>query len=130
MVIGFILRIAYRQALDSVGVYAVMTLFILLSVGTDIQSPPCRDQPRLIFFIFFRLRSRVLSLQRTTWCSRDSHTRSTLNRPSSSKLRASSRSSYGPTWRLSSFKQLEEASARAPVVPISATRYAPPATIS
>ncbi|GAA5852122.1 hypothetical protein JCM3766R1_007108 [Sporobolomyces carnicolor] len=31
MVIGFILRIAYRQALDSVGVYAVMTLFILLS---------------------------------------------------------------------------------------------------
>lgn len=32
MVIGFILRIAYRGALDSVGIYAIMTLFILLSV--------------------------------------------------------------------------------------------------
>ncbi|GAA5989625.1 hypothetical protein JCM5350_003199 [Sporobolomyces pararoseus] len=31
MVIGFILRVVYNSALDSVGVYAIMTLFILLS---------------------------------------------------------------------------------------------------
>ncbi|GAA5886137.1 hypothetical protein JCM16303_000060 [Sporobolomyces ruberrimus] len=31
MVLGFILRLAYRDALDSVGLYAIMTLFILLS---------------------------------------------------------------------------------------------------
>ncbi|GAA6017618.1 hypothetical protein JCM11491_005303 [Sporobolomyces phaffii] len=34
MVLGFILRIVYRGALDSVGVYAIMTLFILLSPCT------------------------------------------------------------------------------------------------
>ncbi|GAA5949407.1 hypothetical protein JCM3765_003399 [Sporobolomyces pararoseus] len=31
MVLGFILRVAYNSALDSIGVYAIMTLFILLS---------------------------------------------------------------------------------------------------
>jgi hypothetical protein len=66
MVIGFILRIAYRGALDSIGIYAVMTLFILLSVRRDFLSPLHRSIPKLTRSLISH--SPVLSLRQTT-CS-------------------------------------------------------------
>jgi Na+/H+ antiporter NhaD/arsenite permease-like protein len=66
MVIGYILRIPFRSSPDSVGLYAITTLFVLLAVSTARESgihayEQARANDALFFLSLFSFNSRAPS---------------------------------------------------------------------